>query len=74
MILRKWGILCKNRGQAAGLIAAYVFWVQVGQMHILGPKSQGQEIFWEFMILLVSTHDSWEKEVLFVKIRARFLN
>ena len=39
---------------------------------VLGPKPQGQEIFWDLMILLDSSHDSWEnEEVMFVKIAAR---
>ena len=51
----------------------YVFLAQVAQM-FLGPKPQGQEIFWDFMILLDSSHDSWENEILFVKIVARVLD
>ena len=51
--------------------------IQVGnwaQMYFLGPRPQGQEIFWDFMILIDSSHYSWENEVLFVKIEARDLD
>ena len=44
------------------------------QIEFLDPRSQGQEIFWDFIILLDSSHDSWENEVLFVKIGARVLD
>ena len=37
---------------------------------VVGPTPRGQEIFWDFMILLYSSYDSGEKEVLSVKIRA----
>ena len=37
-------------------------------------KPQGQEFFWDFMILLDSSHDSWENEILFVKNAARVLD
>ena len=37
-------------------------------------KPQGQEFFWDFMILLDSSHDSWENDGLFVKIAAMALD
>ena len=43
-------------------------------MYFLGPMPEGQEIFWDFMILIDSSHYSWENEVLFVKIEARDLD
>ena len=52
----------------------YVFWTQVAQMQFPGPRAQGQEIFWDFMILLDSSHDSWENDGLFVKIAAMVLD
>ena len=36
--------------------------------------SKVKKFFWNFMILLDSCHDSWENEVLFVKISARVLD
>ena len=48
--------------------AGYIFWTQVAQMWFLGPRPQGQELFWDFIILLNSYYDSGEDEVLFVKI------
>ena len=51
-----------------------VFWAQVIQMYFLGPRPQRQEIFWDFIILLDSSYDSWENQVLFVKIGARVLD
>ena len=47
---------------------------QVAQMWFLDPRPQGQEIFWDFIILLNSSHDSGENEVLFVKIGTRALD
>ena len=35
------------------------------------PRSRN---FWDFIILLDSSHDSWENQVLFVKIRTRVLD
>ena len=55
-------------------MAGYVLWAQVAQMWFLGPRPQGQEIFWDFIILLNSFHDSSENEVLFVKMATRVLN
>ena len=55
-------------------MAEYVFWAQVAQIQFAGPRSQGQDIFWDFMVLLDSSHDSWKNEVLFVKIEARALD
>ena len=42
-------------------------------MQFLGPRFQGKYIFWDFIILLDWSHDSWKSEVLFVKIGARVL-
>ena len=72
--LRKWGPVCENWNQGSGLMAGYVFWAQVAQMKFLDPRPQAQEIFCDFIILLVSSQDSWENEVLFVKIRARVMD
>ena len=72
--LRKRGPFCENWSQGSGLIAGCVFWVQVTQMYFLGPRPKDQGIFWDFMILLDSSHDSWENEALFVKIGARVLD
>ena len=41
---------------------------------VLGPKPQDQELFWDFLILLSLSNDSWENEALFVKIAARILD
>ena len=43
-------------------------------MEFLDPGSRGQDIFWDFPILLDLSHDSWENEVLFVKIGVRVLD
>ena len=52
------------------------FWTY-GLIHILDPidpnvvsrpQTQTQNIFSDFIILLDSSHDSWENEVLFLKI------
>ena len=32
---------------------------QVAQIYFLGPRPQGPDIFWDFIILLNSSHDSW---------------
>ena len=74
--VRKWGLVCENSSKGSGLMAAYFFWVQVAQINkwFLGSRSQGQDSFWDFMILLDSSHHLWENEVLFVKIRARVLD
>ena len=72
--LRKWGPVCENWNQGSGLMAGYVFWAQVAQMKFLDPRPQAQEIFCDFIILLDSSQDSWENEVLFVKIRARVMD
>ena len=55
-------------------MAQYVFFAQVAQTELLGPRPQGQKIFWGFIILLDSSHNSWENEALFVKIGARVLD
>ena len=44
-----------------------------GQMWFLGSRPQGREYFLDFLILLDSSYDSWENDVLFVKIEARVL-
>ena len=51
----------------------YVFWAQVVQMQFLSPTPQGQEIFWDLMILFDLSYDSEENEVLFVKNGAMVL-
>ena len=51
-----------------------IFWVKLAQMQFLGPRLQGLEIFWEFIILLNSSHESWENEILFAKIGAKVLD
>ena len=38
----------------------------VKKSQALGPRSQGQEVFSDFIVLLNSSHDSWENEVLLV--------
>ena len=38
------------------------------------PQTPRSIFFWDFMILLDSYHDSWENEVMFVKIAARVLD
>ena len=40
----------------------------------LDLRPEGHGIFWDFIILLDSSYDSGEDEVLFVKIRARVLD
>ena len=55
-------------------MGGYVFQAQVAQVWFLDPRPQGQEIFWDFIISLNSSHDSGENEVQFVKIGTRFLN
>ena len=54
-----------------------------GLIYVLGPsgpnvvsipRTQGQEFFWEFIILLGSSYKSWENEVLFMEIGGRVLN
>ena len=71
--LRKWGLACENWSQGSGLAAGYVLWAQVAHMWFLGLRPQDPSIFWDFMILLDSSHNSWEDEVLFLKIEARVL-
>ena len=41
---------------------------------VSGSQTHGQEIFWDLMILLDSSHDSWENDGLFVKIAAMVLD
>ena len=55
-------------------MAQYILLTQVAQMYFLGPRPQGQEFFLDFMILFDSSHDSWEKEILILKIEARILD
>ena len=38
------------------------------------PSSQGQHFFEDFMILLDSSYDSWENEVLFLKTEAKVVD
>ena len=45
-----------------------------GQNLVSRPQAQVQDIFWDFMIFLDSSHDSWENKVLFVNIGARVLD
>ena len=49
-------------------------YAQVAQMWFLGLRPQDQDIFWDFIILLHSAHDSGKNEALFVKIRIRVLD
>ena len=71
---KKWGPLYENCGCSSGHMAWYISWAQVAQTYFLGPKPKGQEIFWDFMILLDSPNDSWENDVMFVKISGRVLD
>ena len=64
--LKKWRPVHENWSQGSGLTTGYV-----AQNYFLGPRPQGQVIFWDFMILLDFSHDSWKNEVLFVKIGVR---
>ena len=64
--LKKWRPVRENWSQGSGLMTGYV-----AQNYFLGPRPQGQVIFWDFMILLDFSHDSWKNEVLFVKIGVR---
>ena len=72
--LRKWRPVCENWSQGSELMAGYVFWAQVAQIKFLGPRSQGQDIFSDFIILFDSSHDFWKNDILLVKIRARVMN
>ena len=72
--LRKWGPVCENWSQGSGFMTGYVFWTQVAQMKCLRPRSEGQDIFSVFIMLLDLSHDSWGNAVLFVKIGVRVLN
>ena len=65
--------VCENWSLGSELMAGYNL-AQVAQIKFLGPSPQGQDIFFRFMILLDSSHDSWENEALLVKIGARVLN
>ena len=53
--LRKWGPACESWSQDSGLMARYVFWAQVahGLSGSSDPMPQGQNVFWDFMILLI---------------------
>ena len=55
-------------------MAGYVSWAQVTQMWFLGLRPQDQDISWDFITLLHSSHNSGKTEVLFVKIGTRFLD
>ena len=61
MFLEKMSPVCENWSQDSGLVAGYVFWVQVAQMWFLGPRPQDQVIFLDFIILLHSFHNSEKK-------------
>ena len=67
-------VLFVNIGARVLDLAGYVFRAQVIQIYFLGPRSHGQDIFWDFLSLLDLSHDSWKNEVLFVKIKARVLD
>ena len=72
-LLRKRGYACENCSYGFGLMT----WCFLGpsgpskcsSFWVLNPK----EIFWDFMILLDSYHNSWKDEVLFVKVLAIIL-
>ena len=72
--LKKWHPVCENWSQGSELMAGYVFWAQVAQIKFVGPRSQGQDIFSDFIILFDSSHDFWKNDSLLVKIRARVMN
>ena len=57
--LRKWWPVCENCSYGSGHMAWYVFWTQVAQIQFPGPRPQGHKIFWDFMILLDLSHNSW---------------
>ena len=52
-------------------LAWYIFMAQVTKMLLLGPRLEVYQFFWNFMILLDSSYDSGEYEILFLKIGAR---
>ena len=41
---------------------------------VSSPRPPGQEMFWDFLILLDSSHDSWENDGLFFKVSAMVLD
>ena len=49
--------VCENWSLGSELMAGYNL-AQVAQIKFLGPSPQGQDIFFRFMILLDSSHDS----------------
>ena len=55
-------------------MAWYFCWAQLAQMKFLRPQTPRSRNFLDNMILLNSSQDSWENEVLFVKIEARVLD
>ena len=70
--LRKWGLVCENWSQGSALVAGCLVGPS-GPNVVFRPRPQDPSIFWDFMILLDSSHNSWENEVLFLKIEARVL-
>ena len=46
-------------------------WPKWPKCSFYAPEPQDQEFFWDFIIVLDSSRDSWENEVLFVKIGTR---
>ena len=71
---RKWDNVYEKWSQSSGLMAWYVFHVQVAKMYFLSPRPQSLKIFWDFIILLDSSYHSGENEVPFVKVGARVLD
>ena len=55
-------------------MAWYFFWTKVAQIEFVDLRPQGQNVFWDFKILLDLPYDSRENNVLFVKIGAKFLD
>ena len=43
-------------------MAGYVFWAQLAHILFLGPRPQGQDIFWDFMGYLLPAPDLWTLE------------
>ena len=71
--LRKLGLVCENWSQGSGLMAGHVFWAQEAQMYFLGPRAQGQNIFWDFIMLQDVSYNSWENVILFLKTEPKVL-
>ena len=72
--LSKWWPICENCSYGSGHMPWYVFWAQVAQMWFTGPRAQGQNIFWDFIIWFDLSHGSSENDGLFFKIAATALN